>query len=1094
MRCPSFASSLMTLANLPPGVFHDVNPPIHNHPSCDYCKKTSRCMGQDSSLKLSRCKECNITRYCSRECQMQGWKTGHKTECKRWKTLRDKAVALSGNPHAWTDFARWLEDFHDDISSAAMAYYMAVGAGSESNSVVYFTADYIADDELPTHRKFRFKSCDCMTLVPSKIREGLPEGYTIEPVEVLLELAAVRSAAVSQGAKQAVLDGKSPEHVGSYILEVSFGYDTEIVPMFPRLFQFTNRHLEAHPMPDPPELIKTILAQIFSRGREQKFCCGRVPELSTCCCGGWTHEEHEMVDEERYKEVADELKSQLRVSIVKGDGVPMDGVEEGEVSEKRDSDESKPKKTKKKKKVKRQEQSSIGLTPSTSANGNGVTEESAVVQPGSPRMAHVSAPSTTYASNPDPTSDGTSLIGLTTGGISASVDDRRASTQAASNDIIGSPDQERRRLPEPVNGNNNNEHVGVTLLSSPTNLNAELGKEHNEMDLISPRASQDQTESPDIIQSKAVNKKKPKRVKHQAGRASVVSESNGATDVYRSPTLMPASTTDQESLESVVAPIGAVEATGTNDSAGGRAVTPLMTRENPAGLRTVRPAHEPSVGDSVGKRSNDAHVHAEIDSKDETGQWVPVKSRKEKLRVKHNVPLPAESSTSFASSSQGGRDGGRGSAHVGSFPTRSASAVHSPRPAAHFAPKPKANDATMDQSKIILDPVFDSPVANSSTVSGIANPIREPEPIPAMVFSLAREPASPRKSTSVSIREAASAITSATGSTNSGRPPSITRRHSIHFGERSAVLSITPRSSALRELKYPGLIFDSLHLGDDASSLASMSIDHEFSAAGTQGLSESAPSGASATPTHRCERTTSGASGTTTPAAPASHPGNDERTMKSAVEVEPPEQTTMAKQPAPSILEEKPGTSGKQYKDGQEGTSELQHSRRAPHLPGPQQSLASNRVHRSKPHRQHSLQQQQGYYGRQPPATYYQQQQHGPAYHMYPPPGYLPQQAPWPYYNPYLPQAGTSQYVYGAPYNPYVGAYGIVPGPYGQPTYAHQAPTQVLANQDTAQAFSVAAEALKAAARMLEGATHDYRAAEEAHAAQSWIEGSPGVQ
>lgn len=62
-------SSMAAPKSIPgPGVFHDAIPPIHTHPGCDACNKRSRNMGPDDSLKLLRCRECQVAQYCVRGC------------------------------------------------------------------------------------------------------------------------------------------------------------------------------------------------------------------------------------------------------------------------------------------------------------------------------------------------------------------------------------------------------------------------------------------------------------------------------------------------------------------------------------------------------------------------------------------------------------------------------------------------------------------------------------------------------------------------------------------------------------------------------------------------------------------------------------------------------------------------------------------------------------------------------------------------------------------------------------------------------------------------------------------------------------------
>ncbi|KAA1473183.1 hypothetical protein DENSPDRAFT_822468 [Dentipellis sp. KUC8613] len=57
---------------------------------CDYCRK----QGQKETFR--NCSACHVTRYCSKECQVAGWKSGHREECKLKKeeqlVLEDDAI------------------------------------------------------------------------------------------------------------------------------------------------------------------------------------------------------------------------------------------------------------------------------------------------------------------------------------------------------------------------------------------------------------------------------------------------------------------------------------------------------------------------------------------------------------------------------------------------------------------------------------------------------------------------------------------------------------------------------------------------------------------------------------------------------------------------------------------------------------------------------------------------------------------------------------------------------------------------------------------------------------------------------------------
>ena len=45
---------------------------------CHVCKKSEKDIGK----KLKNCARCKSAQYCSRECQVKDWKSGHKKLCK----------------------------------------------------------------------------------------------------------------------------------------------------------------------------------------------------------------------------------------------------------------------------------------------------------------------------------------------------------------------------------------------------------------------------------------------------------------------------------------------------------------------------------------------------------------------------------------------------------------------------------------------------------------------------------------------------------------------------------------------------------------------------------------------------------------------------------------------------------------------------------------------------------------------------------------------------------------------------------------------------------------------------------------------------
>lgn len=227
---------------------------------------------------------------------MRAWRTGHKGDCKDWQRVRDKAVRVSGSADAWTDLIRWLEVHHDTLANAALACLISSGPGSESKFTYIVTAKYNPTPGLPAERRFSCGFCGSLDMPQdlSSILQTIPEnsrGDSATMMRLVLTTGAVamRSNAASEAEKEALSNGTIPMRAGSYLLALDFG-DGRFTAL-PRIFLFSDDHLKAsvHQLfrKDP----RRVLEHQFSKGRGPKFCCGTVPELSTCCCGGWVHAE-----------------------------------------------------------------------------------------------------------------------------------------------------------------------------------------------------------------------------------------------------------------------------------------------------------------------------------------------------------------------------------------------------------------------------------------------------------------------------------------------------------------------------------------------------------------------------------------------------------------------------------------------------------------------------------------------------------------------------------------------------------------------------------------------------------------------------------
>ena len=51
--------------------------------SCANCKKRAQ-----AGAKYKQCSKCKAEWYCSKECQVEAWRAGHKRECRRATMLK----------------------------------------------------------------------------------------------------------------------------------------------------------------------------------------------------------------------------------------------------------------------------------------------------------------------------------------------------------------------------------------------------------------------------------------------------------------------------------------------------------------------------------------------------------------------------------------------------------------------------------------------------------------------------------------------------------------------------------------------------------------------------------------------------------------------------------------------------------------------------------------------------------------------------------------------------------------------------------------------------------------------------------------------
>ena len=239
----------------------------------------------------------DLSRYQSKKCQIEAWKGGHKLECQKdFQRKRRNAAQSSGNPQAWSEFAQWREYHHDSLTNAALAHYILDGPGSEADYLFHVLLSYRNDPALPIERKFSFQGCRFVHKdLPSSF-ETPPDATTcIPPADTMRGLMRLRELAAHD--LQQRMGSRNPPRMGAYLLTIKFGPPGQRDPVglqtFHRIFGFADEHMRANVnlQRSPAQ----ILERTFDKGRKQRFCCGRIPGMPTCCCGGWTHQKSNTV-------------------------------------------------------------------------------------------------------------------------------------------------------------------------------------------------------------------------------------------------------------------------------------------------------------------------------------------------------------------------------------------------------------------------------------------------------------------------------------------------------------------------------------------------------------------------------------------------------------------------------------------------------------------------------------------------------------------------------------------------------------------------------------------------------------------------------
>ena len=129
-------------------------------------------------MKLRRCTGCDLAMYCvriatccshigthhdmpmqSKACQDEHWQREHKFACPYHAEFRDTAIALSGNPQAWSHLSHWAEFHNTSLMNAATALYLRkkarVSGDVTADYFFHVLLQYLNDPNLPVERQFK---------------------------------------------------------------------------------------------------------------------------------------------------------------------------------------------------------------------------------------------------------------------------------------------------------------------------------------------------------------------------------------------------------------------------------------------------------------------------------------------------------------------------------------------------------------------------------------------------------------------------------------------------------------------------------------------------------------------------------------------------------------------------------------------------------------------------------------------------------------------------------------------------------------------------------------------------------------------------
>ena len=193
---------------------------------------------------------------------------------------REIATRNSGDPNAWANLMTWVSFHNTSLLNATLACYLHLlpeNPDVATTHILHVSLLYIDDPALPAERRFELRS----TQLVHKDDPALAPA----PGQTYADLVfPSRAAAASMGRMEM---GDDYWGTGVYLLMVKFRRDNKGSVPFWKHFGIDKDRARATPACAHPF---DTLKHNMHEGIKPKFCCGPVPGMPTCCCGGWTHE------------------------------------------------------------------------------------------------------------------------------------------------------------------------------------------------------------------------------------------------------------------------------------------------------------------------------------------------------------------------------------------------------------------------------------------------------------------------------------------------------------------------------------------------------------------------------------------------------------------------------------------------------------------------------------------------------------------------------------------------------------------------------------------------------------------------------------